>query len=103
RVQYVERMQGDVEHVTQALRPLGIAVPRQKRRENMPAPGECRKKRTILGQPARTVQKEQWPAFPHLEHPNLATASGDIEKTGANAHLAASVATGPGTARWGSG
>src|SRR5215467_12761340 len=103
RVQHVERMQGDVEHVAQALGPLGIAVSRQERREHMPAPGERCKKRTILGQPAGAVQEDQWPAFTRLEQTNLAAAPRDIEKVGASAHLAASTATGPGTARCGSG
>src|SRR5215471_642259 len=55
RVQNVERMQGDVEHVAQALGPFRIAVTRQKRGKDVPVPGECRQKRVVLGEPTGTV------------------------------------------------
>jgi hypothetical protein len=102
-LQHVERMQGNVEHLAQALGPFGIAVARQERRIQMPAPGECREKRVVLSDPAGPVQEDQRPALARLEHPDLAAASRDIEQVRASPHVAASVAIARGTTRCESG
>src|SRR5438105_2710070 len=96
-------MQGDVEHIAQALGSLGIAVAGEQRGEDVPMPGECREKRVILSDPAGAVQKDQRPALAGLEHMYLASAAGHSEKIGATARLAASVAIAAGAARRASG
>jgi hypothetical protein len=49
------------------------------------------------------VQKNQWWAIARFEDTDLAAASGDVEKTGANGHVAASATEDPGATRSGSG
>ena len=79
-VDHIEHMQGDAEHVAQALRTFRIGVARQQRREHMPAPGESREKRVVLGQPAGAVQKDERRAVARLEHADLAAPSRNIER-----------------------
>ena len=102
-VDHVERMQGDCEHVAQALGALEIAVSRQQWCEDMPAPGEGREERAVLGQPAGAVQEDQRWATVRFKDTDLSTASGDVEKVGANGHVAASATEDPGATRLGSG
>ena len=46
----------------------------------MPAPGESREKRIILGDPAGAVQKDQRSAVARLKDSDLAAASRDVKK-----------------------
>src|SRR6516162_9564176 len=102
-IDHVECMQGDGEHVAQTVSTLGIAVARQQWREHPPAARERREKRAVFGQSAGAVEKNQRSATARLEHADFVPATSNLEKVGANGHVAASATEDPGTTRLGSG
>src|SRR5262249_39680202 len=102
-IDHIEAMQGNVEHVAQALRTLGITITREKWREHMPTPGERGEKRTVLGDAAGAVQEYQRFPVARFENADPAAPLGQVEEVRARAHGRASCAAAPETARCWSG
>src|SRR5690242_3955495 len=94
-IDHIEGMQGDIEHVAEALRTLGITITWEERREHMPMLGQSGKERAVLDEAAGPVQENQRLPLASLENADPAAPLGQVEKVRARAHGPASRGAAP--------